>query len=136
MRSFVQNENEHYWIYRLIRETINMTLTFSFFELKLKQYNWNDIVISLILVHRHDHKRILFIGEITETRVNELLSIIECFFSFFIDSFCLIDHLLNSSICLFLAQSLLSFRTYKNTCTSNILWAYFSFPYIIIKISV
>jgi len=36
--------------------------------------------------------------------VNELLSIIECFFSFFINSFCLIDHLLNSSICLFLAQ--------------------------------
>jgi len=67
---------------------------------------------------------------------DELLSIIECFFSFFINSFCFIDHLLNSSICLFLAQSLLSFRTYKNTCTSNILWAYFSFPYIIIKISV
>ena len=37
--------------------------------------------------------------------LNELLSIIECFFSFFINSFCFIDHLLNSSICLFLAQS-------------------------------
>jgi len=36
--------------------------------------------------------------------VNKLLSIIECFFSFFINSFCLIDHLLNSSICLFLAH--------------------------------
>ena len=36
--------------------------------------------------------------------VNELLSIIECFFSFSINSFCLIDYLLNSSICLFLAH--------------------------------
>ena len=36
--------------------------------------------------------------------VNELLSIIECFFSFFINSFCSIDHLFNSSICLFLAH--------------------------------